>query len=182
MILNLVKKEDPILRTKLEEFDFENPPVNPAELAQNLAETMIANKGIGLAANQIGLNERVFVISYGDYKKAFFNPSLKTVGEWMMKGFEGCLSIPQVNKQVTRNHTVLLSYEDEDCQSQTIQLDGVLSIIAQHEYDHLEGILFIDHVENLQDYVCPNCGIIHKNDKRYCTVECYKESKLNKRS
>lgn len=140
-ILDLVDKNDPILKQSLEKFDFRNPPVNPHELADNLYETMLHNRGIGLSANQCGLPYRVFVIS-SNPRIICFNPVIVDTSDDKVTLIEGCLSYPEYYVKVARPSGVRVRYADADGQIHTRVLHGLPARVFQHEYDHMEGINF----------------------------------------
>ncbi|SFS71661.1 peptide deformylase [Sphingobacterium wenxiniae] len=158
MKLPIVAYGDPVLRKKAEEIDEDYP--NLKQLIDDMFETMYAARGVGLAAPQVGLPIRLFVIdaspfaeddedgegdpSLKDFKKVLINPIIiEEKGEkW---GFsEGCLSIPDINEEVMRPSTVVINYLDEDFEEQEVELTGLAARIVQHEYDHIEGKLFVD--------------------------------------
>lgn len=145
MILKLVKGNDPILKSKAVNFDFESPPVDAQQLFNDLKETMIAHKGVGLSACQVGLPYRVFVV--GDYTNpndvvAMFNPKIvNTEGESCLIE-EGCLTFPGLFVKIKRPEIIRIRYADTTGNVQTSVFDGIPSRIIQHECDHLDGILF----------------------------------------
>lgn len=165
MILPIVGYGDPVLRKVGEDITPEYPQLK--ELIDNMYDTMYNAYGVGLAAPQIGLAIRLFVIdtepfSDGDdisaeekaqlkmFKKTFINAKiLKEEGEeW---GFnEGCLSIPDVREDVYRNERVTIEYCDENFVKHTEVYDGLIARVIQHEYDHIEGILFTDKISTLK--------------------------------
>jgi peptide deformylase len=165
MILPIIGYGDPVLRKVGEEI-----PTNSPELKQTIAnmyETMYNACGVGLAAPQVGLPIRLFIIDtapFSDsedlkkeeqdalkgFKKTFINPImlLEEGNEW---GFnEGCLSIPDVREDVFRHEKITIEYLDEDFNKQTDVYDGLIARVIQHEYDHIEGILFTDHLSTLK--------------------------------
>jgi len=164
MKLPIVAYGDPVLRKKTEEIDEDYP--NLKELIDNMFETMYGARGVGLAAPQIGLPIRLFVIDASpfaeddedepgdpmlkDFKKVFINPIIvKEAGDkW---GFnEGCLSIPDISEEVMRPPHVLINYLDENFDEHEVELTGLAARIVQHEYDHIEGKLFIDKLSPLK--------------------------------
>lgn len=165
MILPIVGYGDPVLRKKGEEITKDY--VNLKETIANMYETMYNAYGVGLAAPQVGLSIRLFVIDtkpfsededlskeeseqLGGFKKTFINPViLKEEGEeW---GFnEGCLSIPEVREDVYRHEKITIEYFDEDFNKHTEAYDGLIARVIQHEYDHVEGILFTDKISSLK--------------------------------
>jgi peptide deformylase len=164
MKLPIVAYGDPILRKKAEEIDEDYP--NLKELISDMFETMYAARGVGLAAPQIGLPIRLFVIDASpfaeddeedegdptlkDFKKVLINPIIieEKGDKW---GFsEGCLSIPDINEEVMRPSHVVINYLDEDFEEHEVELSGLAARVVQHEYDHIEGKLFIDKLSPLK--------------------------------
>jgi peptide deformylase len=165
MILPIVAYGDPVLRKKAEEVSPEYP--NLKELVNNMWATMYDAAGVGLAAPQIGLPIRIFLVDttpFSDdpdhseeeqmklngFKKVFINPTMidETGEEWAFN--EGCLSIPNVREDVFRNENITISYYDEGFNKITEKYDGLRARVIQHEYDHIEGILFTDKITSLK--------------------------------
>lgn len=147
MVYELVDKNDPILKTPTELFNFDNPPLDPQELFENLKETLIETKGIGLAANQVGLPYRVLVAghhSQPDEIAVLFNPRIVDYSGEQQYGEEACLSFPGIFMKVKRFDTIRVRYQLEDGQTDTKALDGFSARIIQHEVDHLDGLTFFD--------------------------------------
>lgn len=158
MKLPIVAYGDPVLRTKSEEIDEDYP--NLRELIDDMFETMYGASGVGLAAPQVGLPIRLFVVDatpFGeddedgpgdeaakDFKKVFINPIIVEESGSTWPFSEGCLSIPNINEEVQRKENVLINYLDEDFEEHEVLLRGIPARIVQHEYDHIEGKLFID--------------------------------------
>ncbi|MBB4119549.1 peptide deformylase [Mesonia hippocampi] len=159
MILPIVAYGDPVLKKKGEEIP-ENYPELPT-LIENMFETMYGAYGVGLAAPQVGLAIRMFVIDPAPFaedesiseeekntllnlKKVFINPQIteETGEEWAFN--EGCLSIPDVREDVKRKPTISITYQDENFNTHTEEYSGLAARVIQHEYDHIEGILFTD--------------------------------------
>ena len=145
MILDLVPSTDPILKKVCEPFNFESPQCDPEKLARDLKETMIAKGGIGLAANQVGLPYRVFVA--GDPKDpdnihAFFNPKIVDESGDVVLMEEGCLSYPGLFVKIKRRETVRVRYADPRGEVTTEVFDAIPSRVIQHEYDHLDGLVY----------------------------------------
>ena len=109
-------------------------------------ETMDANKGVGLAANQVGKALRVAVIDADEKRIALINPRITRVGDEREAEEEGCLSIPEIFAEVTRPVQVTLEALERDGKPYTLEADGLLARAIQHEIDHLDGILFLDHL------------------------------------
>ena len=123
--------------------------VGPVErmLIAAMFETMIAYKGVGLAAPQVGINEQIFVVDTGKEVFAAINPKIiKTAGKEVME--EGCLSIPRVLVEVKRAETVWVEFTDGENRHVRAQLSGLTAKVFQHEYDHLQGILFTDLISS----------------------------------
>lgn len=165
MILPIIGYGDPVLRKVGEEVSKDYP--NLKEVIANMYETMYNAHGVGLAAPQVGLAIRMFIVDcepFSDsddlskeeaallktFKKTFINPKiLKEEGEeW---GFnEGCLSIPDVREDVFRHEQITIEYYDENFNKHTDVYDGLIARVIQHEYDHIEGILFTDRISSLK--------------------------------
>lgn len=165
MILPIFGYGEPVLRKVGEEISKDYPNLN--ETIANMYETMYHAHGVGLAAPQVGLPIRLFIVDtepFSDsdevskeeavqlknFKKTFINPKiLKEEGDvW---GFnEGCLSIPDVREDVFRHEKITIEYFDESFNKLTEQYEGLIARVIQHEYDHIEGILFTDHLSILK--------------------------------
>lgn len=143
MVLDIVKLGEESLRQK----SVPVPEVNDEikQLAQDMFETMIAYEGVGLAAPQIGKNIRMFVlIADDDVRRVFINPQIIKTSSEVSDYDEGCLSIPQVYETISRPVAVTVQALNEKGRPFTLDADGLLARIIQHEYDHLDGILYID--------------------------------------
>ncbi len=148
----------PLLRKEATEITTDYPDLQ--ELIANMFETMQKADGVGLAAPQIGLAIRLFVIDlnalsddmpqYKDFLHAYINPKILEVSEESETMEEGCLSVPGIHENVRRPKSVHVTYIDEQLQPHDEWLDGFLARVFQHEYDHLEGKLFIDHISPLR--------------------------------
>jgi len=143
MILEVTKLGEEILRKKAEPVPEVNDEIR--QLAEDMFETMIATDGVGLAAPQINKNLRMFVlIADDDVRRVFINPQIIKTSEELGDYDEGCLSIPQVYETIRRPVRVTVQAINEKGKPFTLEADGLLARIIQHEYDHLDGILFID--------------------------------------
>jgi peptide deformylase len=142
-ILNLVDKNDPILRQEMQKFDFANPPTDPIQLAKDLTETMIHNKGLGLAANQIGLPYRVFVLT-GQKIIACFNPKVVDFSKELVYINESCLSYPGMVVKIKRSREIRARFTMPNGSTETVKFDGLTSRCYQHELDHLDGKVHLD--------------------------------------
>ena len=127
-------------------------------LVDDMFETMYAASGLGLAAPQIGLSLQLFIASgrlsdepsLKNYEGVFINPSILSTSEERNEIEEGCLSIPGIRAVVNRPSSLVLTYEDLQRQSHQLRIEGLLARIVQHEYDHLQGVLFIDYLSSLK--------------------------------
>ncbi|WP_026775134.1 peptide deformylase [Polaribacter sp. Hel_I_88] len=165
MILPIVAYGDPVLRKECKDIDADYP--NLKELIVNMKETMYNASGVGLAAPQIGKAIRLFLIDASpfaededldeadretlkSFNKVFINAQiLEEEGEeWSFN--EGCLSIPDVRQDVFRQPKVTIEYQDEDFNKHTEVLEGLAARVFQHEYDHIEGVLFTDKISSLK--------------------------------
>ncbi len=159
MILPITAYGDPVLKTKGKEISPDYPKLK--ELIENMFDTMYGAHGVGLAAPQVGLSIRLFIVDASpmaddeefteeetnqlkEFKKVFINPQIteETGIEWDFN--EGCLSIPDIREDVKRKPVLKIRYVDENFVPHTEQYEGVAARIIQHEYDHIEGILFTD--------------------------------------
>lgn len=156
MILPIVLYGDPVLQRRAQEIPADFPELDT--LIENMFDTMYAASGIGLAAPQIGQSWRLFVLDaeladealYKGQKRVFINPLILEESGDPWPYAEGCLSIPEIRGDVNRRATVRLRYEDAQRVLHEESFDGMLARIIQHEYDHLEGRLFIDLLSPLR--------------------------------
>jgi peptide deformylase len=156
MILPVVAFGDPVLRKVAEDIDQNYPGIQ--DLIANMFDTMDEADGVGLAAPQVGLPIRLFVIDmeivdeekFKGVRKAFINAHIVDESEEMCDIEEGCLSIPKVRAQVRRPEKIKVKYLDEHFVAHEEWFDDFTARVIQHEYDHIEGILFIDHLSALK--------------------------------
>lgn len=165
MILPIIAYGDPVLRKETETITKDYPKLDV--LLENMFETMYAAHGIGLAAPQVAVPIRLFIVDatpFGDdedlteeeqkflstFKKVFINAKIseETGDEWAFN--EGCLSIPDVREDVFRQPEIVIEYEDENFKKHKETYKGIVARIIQHEYDHIEGILFTDKLSPLK--------------------------------
>ena len=155
MIYPIVAYGDTVLRKPAREIN--KGEIDVASLAIDMFETMYAAKGVGLACPQIGMDLRMFVVDgepmeegMDDFKRVFINPKIleSTGNPWAFE--EGCLSIPGIREEVIRDAAIRITYLDQHWQEQEEELDGLRARIVQHEYDHIEGVLFTDHLSNFK--------------------------------
>ncbi len=135
---------DPVLRKVASEItDIDGKLV---KLVDDMLETMYAEPGIGLAAPQIGVQRRMFVYDVGDGPETIINPVItESSGEWGY--FEGCLSVPGLSWEIVRPKEVYVTGVDLDGNDVKLEADELLARLIQHELDHLDGVLLIDHLE-----------------------------------
>jgi len=165
MILPIIAYGDPVLRKVAKEITKEHPKLD--DIIANMWETQYNASGVGIAAPQVGLSIRLFVIDaspfaddddlsedeqavLSDFKRVFINPKIveESGEEWAFN--EGCLSIPDVREDVFRKEKVVIEYVDENWKKQTEILTGLAARVVQHEYDHIEGVLFTDKLSTLK--------------------------------
>jgi peptide deformylase len=147
--VELIKFTDPALRKIPETFDFETE--NAKELADTLWEESRRLRGLGLSANQVGIDSKVFVMGVDEKnRKNVFNPQVISVSKETELAREGCLSYPGLWLSVKRPKEVTLSYQTVDGTHVVETFVGLQARIAQHEFDHMEGLNFSDHVSQLK--------------------------------
>ncbi|MEQ9286338.1 MAG: peptide deformylase [Cyclobacteriaceae bacterium] len=154
MIYPIVVYGDPVLKKMAEEI--EEGKLDVKQLSQDMFDTMRQASGIGLAAPQIGKSIRMFVVDgtplddeeedMSDFRKVFINPEIVEESGDPWKFEEGCLSIPGIREEVSRPPKVTINYLDENWKEHEETFDGMKARIIQHEYDHIEGILFTDYL------------------------------------
>ena len=149
---------DPILRKKAKAVEKNDEELK--EIIENMWETMYYSDGVGLAAPQVGKSIRIFLVDAGsgadeepelmDFKKVFINPEIIEISgdKWVMN--EGCLSLPEIREDVLRPDEVRIRYQDENFEEHEEVFKGFAGRIIQHEYDHLEGVLFVDYLSPLR--------------------------------
>ncbi len=152
MIYPIVAYGDPVLRKRAKEIERED--IDVKSLSEDMFETMHNASGVGLAAPQIGKSLRMFVVDtapmedekYSDFKAVIINPEIieEEGEEWDFE--EGCLSIPGIREDVNRQEKIRLRYFDENWEEHEKKFDGIAARIIQHEFDHLEGVLFTDYL------------------------------------
>lgn len=158
MILPIYVYGQPVLRKVAEDITPDYP--NLKELVQNMFETMRNADGVGLAAPQIGLPIRVVTIDldvlsdefpeYKDFHKAYINAHILEVSGEEVSMEEGCLSLPGIHESVKRGNKIHVKYLDENLVEHDEIVEGYLARVMQHEFDHLDGKMFIDHVSPLR--------------------------------
>jgi|TARA_B100000161_G_scaffold179997_1_gene129611 peptide deformylase len=171
MILPIVAYGDPILKQRAKEISSSSKDLEI--LLKNMWETMYAANGVGLAAPQVGKSLRLFIVDGSPFsveasltedeknelkgfKKVFINPKILQKSDDLENFNEGCLSIPDVRGDVTRPTTIKIKYQNQYFKEITEHISGLPSRIVQHEYDHLEGILFTDKLSALKKKLLKN--------------------------
>lgn len=161
MILPIIAYGDPVLRKKAKVVSKEHPKLEV--LISNMYETMYQASGVGLAAPQVGLSIRIFLVDASpfaddedlneaerlqlkDFKQTFINAKIieEEGDDWAFN--EGCLSIPHIREDVFRKPKIKIQFQDENFKTHIKEFDGILARVIQHEYDHIEGILFTDKI------------------------------------
>ena len=152
-ILPVTMYGDKILRKPIDEINEVN--IETVELIANMFDTMRNANGIGLAANQVGANKKIFIVDitqvegFEDQKPiVFVNPNITKYSDETSISEEGCLSIPDIRADVERPAKITIEYVDTDMKPQKLEADELLARVIQHEYDHLRGILFPDLVDD----------------------------------
>ena len=151
--MNIVKFPNDILRERMPEFDFANPSHDPVQLEKDMLDEMLKYDGIGLAANQVGIRARVFVMgSRANPEKgvAFFNPEVVANTEEMKDLEEGCLSFPGIFVKIKRPTKIKARWQNAQGEVMEGTFEGYECKCFLHELDHLEGIVFQDRVSPLK--------------------------------
>lgn len=160
MVLPVYAYGNAVLREQGENVDAQNPDLQ--QFIDDMFETMYNSNGVGLAAQQVGKPWRIFIVDASpfaedegyehlkDFKKVFINPEIieETGDEWEFN--EGCLSFPELRFNVARNEKIKIKYYDREFNEHVEEYDGIAARIIQHEYDHIEGVLFIDRIPALR--------------------------------
>ena len=165
MILPIYTYGQPVLRKEAQDIPTDYP--NLKQLLDDMFETLTQADGVGLAAPQIGKDIRVVVIDldvlkddmpeYADFRKAYINPHIVEYDDTETDSQEeGCLSLPAIHEKVTRHTRIHVTYLDENMQEHDEWVEGYLARVMQHEFDHLEGTMFVDRVSPLRKQMIKN--------------------------
>ena len=164
MILPIYLYGQPVLRRPTE--NLEKGEIDIKELVANMYETLTAAEGCGLAAPQVGLSKRLFVVDGTDlkedypecegFKQAFINPEIIEESEDTSTYSEGCLSLPGISENVVRPKTITIRYLDEDFKEHEETFTDFKARIVLHEYDHLEAHVFTDRISPIRRQFCKN--------------------------
>jgi peptide deformylase len=167
-LLQILTYPDPRLREKARPVDAVD--ANLRQLVDDMAQTMYAAKGIGLAATQVGVARRVVVMALSpehDQLQVLINPTI-TARDGVQVCEEGCLSVPDVFEEVERAEWITVTYLDRDGQVRQMDADGLLAVCVQHEIDHLDGKLFVDYLSRLkQDRLRKKAGKRQRDETRF---------------
>lgn len=179
MILPVYVYGQPVLRKVAEDITPDYP--NLEELIQNMFETMDHADGVGLAAPQIGLPIRVVVVDldvlsedypeYKGFRKAYINAHILEVSGEEVSMEEGCLSLPGIHESVKRGNKIRVKYLDEDLVEHDEIVEGYLARVMQHEFDHLDGKMFIDHLSPLRRQMIKGKLNAMLKGKAHCTYK-----------
>jgi len=158
MILPITAYGHPVLKKVAGDIDENYPELN--QFIADMFETMYAAEGVGLAAPQVNRSARLFIVDpspFADqipgaenFKKVFINPYITEITGDEKLVEEGCLSIPNIREEVPRKADILIEYYDENWELHEEKYTGMLARILQHEYDHLDGVLFVDRISSLR--------------------------------
>lgn len=179
MILPVYVYGQPVLRKVAEDITPDYPDLK--ELIANMFETMAHADGVGLAAPQIGLPIRVVVIDldvlsedmpeYKGFRKAYINAHILETGGELVSMEEGCLSLPGIHEPVKRGDKIRVKYLDENLEEHDEVVEGHLARVMQHEFDHLEGKMFIDHLSPLRKQMIRGKLNAMLKGKAHCTYK-----------
>lgn len=179
MILPIYVYGQPVLRKVAEDITPDYP--NLKDLIANMFETMDHAEGVGLAAPQIGLPIRVVVVNldvlsedmpeYKGFRKVYINAHILEVGGEEVSMDEGCLSLPGLHESVKRGNKIRVKYWDEDWVEYEEEVEGYLARVMQHEFDHLEGKMYIDHISPLRKQMIKGKLNAMLKGKAHCTYK-----------
>lgn len=150
--MKLIYHPNPILEQELKVVDVDNIDFDPKELKDEMVDLMYSNEGIGLAASQVGIDKKLFVMSdkTRDQSIICINPTILQYTEQTETDYEGCLSFPDVYVQVKRPTEILVAFNDENLEEQIFKMDGYKARVYLHELDHTLGITFKDRVSRVR--------------------------------
>jgi peptide deformylase len=149
--MKLLFHPDEFLSKQVKAVDLENPGFDPVELKKEMTELMLASNGIGLSANQVGLDAQVFVMGDSvENSTICINPTVLQYTEETVDDVEGCLSFPNIFVKIKRPKEILAEWYDENLEKQTVKIEGYSAKCYLHELDHLLGITFKDRASKLK--------------------------------
>jgi len=147
--MQIITLGNELLRQKAEKIGKINKEI--VDTAKQMLEILKKDKGVGIAGPQIGLMKRIFVVHIeGDEERIFINPSILETSQETVKFEEGCLSVPGIYVDVVRSESVKIQAWNEKGKPFTLEASGLLARVIQHEYDHLEGVLFLDRISEIK--------------------------------
>ena len=180
MVLPMYIFGQPVLRQVADEVEKDYP--NLKELIKNMYETLRNSEGVGLAAPQVGLPIRLFIVDldcisedhpeFKGYLKTFINPEIVEVSQEQVSFEEGCLSVPGIHESVKRPKRVLLNYLDEDFNEHEEWFDEFPARVIQHENDHLDGKMFVDHLGPLRKQMLKSKLVAMTKNKFSASYKC----------
>lgn len=149
--MNLVYYPNPFLDKKVKEVDLENPGFDPIELKREMVDLMLSSNGIGLSANQVGLDAQVFVMGDSvENSTLCINPTILQYTSETILDVEGCLSFPNIFVKVKRPKEILAKFYNEHLEEQIVKIEGYSAKCYLHEWDHLQGVTFKDRVSKIK--------------------------------
>ena len=149
--MKLIYHPDEFLERKVQPVDLDNPSFDPKELRKEMEELMLSSNGIGLSANQVGIDQQVFVMGdKADNTNICINPTVLEYTEDTVLDLEGCLSFPHMYVKIARPKEILAEFYDENLEKQTVKIDGYSAKCYLHELDHLLGITMKDRCSKLK--------------------------------
>jgi len=149
--MKLLFHPDEFLSKQVKAVDLENPGFDPVELKKEMTELMLASNGIGLSANQVGLDAQVFVMGDSvENSTICINPTVLQYTQETVDDIEGCLSFPNIYVKIKRPKEILAEWYNEDLEKQTVKIEGYSAKCYLHELDHLLGITFKDRASKLK--------------------------------
>lgn len=149
--MNLVYYPDPFLDKQVKEVNLEDPGFDPKEIKQQMIDLMLSSNGIGLSANQVGLDAQLFVMGDSASNSTLcINPTIVQYTKETVLDVEGCLSFPNIYVKIKRPKEILAKFYDENLEERTVKIDGYSAKCYLHEWDHLQGITFKDRVSKMK--------------------------------
>jgi peptide deformylase len=147
----LVEEASKVLRNPTDKFNFDEPQCDPKELVEGMRDAMLKHGGLGLSANQVGVDVSVFVMRTQDEGiVGFFNPVITQISQETEMMKEGCLSFPDIYIMLKRPKTIVFDYQTEEGETRSLKLEGMGARCVQHEIDHLNGIIFLQRASQLK--------------------------------
>lgn len=172
----LVPDTHPLLRQELQPFDFENPPVDPVELGNHMIELLDQHNGIGLSANQLGMEHRVFVMRT-EPRLVCFNPVITFESEEQCVLEEGCLTFPRLFVKIRRSEWIRAKFTDQHGELHTEKFAGITARCFLHELDHLNGVLYLSRASRMNvDRAKRKLKLMNRREKRLNNIPMVRTS------